>query len=68
MSSHHPFAQSAQLKRCTEALATRPASLLTSSFTLTRMACMIRTVRMRINLEHAESHPSIANFVLFVGV
>lgn len=45
MSSHHPFTQSAQLKRCTEALAKRPASLLASSFTLARMACMIRTVR-----------------------
>ena len=44
MSSHQPFAQSEQLKRCTQALASRPMSLLTSPLTLSRMAKMLEKV------------------------
>jgi len=42
MSSHQPFAQAEQLKRCTQALASRPNSLLASPLTLSRMASMLQ--------------------------
>lgn len=47
MSSHHPFAQTEQLKRCTQALASRPNSLLTNPLTLSRMSGMMQKVSAR---------------------
>ena len=45
MSSHQQFAQADQLKRCTQALFSKPTSLLSSPLTLSRMAKMIQKVR-----------------------
>jgi hypothetical protein len=44
MSSHHPFAQTGQLKRCTQALASRRESLTANPLTLSRMANMLEKV------------------------
>lgn len=50
-SSHQPFAQTEQLKRCTQALASRPNSLLASPLTLSRMANMLQKVCIFIQWE-----------------
>ena len=44
MSSHQPFAHTEQLKRCTQALACRRNSLLSSPHTLSRLANMLEKV------------------------
>ena len=49
MTSHTLFAQTDQLKRCTQALASRPKSLLASPFTLSRMAIMLQKVSVGAN-------------------
>lgn len=60
MSSHHPCEQTEHLKRCTQALVSRPGSLLANPFTLSRMAGMIQKVSARsmcLTLTvHAKSH------------
>lgn len=44
MSSHHPFGQTDQMKRCTQALACRQDSLVSNPLTLSRMADMLEKV------------------------
>lgn len=63
MSSHQSFPQTEQLKRCTQALASRPNSLLVCPLTLSRMANMIQKVRPILTFPADTIKPK-SNFIL----